>query len=554
MMRASELLPSINGEDPMNRALRPADVAFFSHGQPTIGAKADEVVVQIRSSKTDQYGRGQTRSHHRSGGDLCPVEALAALQVLQPHRWRSPEDEAPLFRYEDGTGLDREGITHFIKIAALAAGFPGELAGSHSLRKGGATAFFASTGDLERLKRYGGWSSDAVHAYLYEDHTAQKGISEGMLGTSLITLPSQKDPGVRRHPAVVPTEPQESYPGLLGVPQDELFHNSHGGSNPFSSPVATKRTSRAPRGSNTNRAFSWAPDRKVSFAVKAGAMDATDESADGGRKPAAPDRANAANLFVAAHPGLDLYQFLGVPPGATPAQVLTAYRRRSRETHPDRFATAGEDVQKAKGEEFKMLGMVREILLDPLMATQYMRWRQEQIAAKHGRGRSPVVPAGVYAKQASSFQQARSSFDRSSTPAGAGASSSGGAGREVPRKPPPLHRDILEEERKEDRPQPKPLLLQQGPRKSQGNLHRPRIRLLRAQVRSQGKHRHQEMMMGGPEDLPPHQCKKWHPRKLFQREHRQHRPSISPGRPNHTLEGAWWTICEFLASHWQMQG
>lgn len=119
---------------------------------------------------------------------------------------------------------------------------------------------------------------------------------------------------------------------------------------------------------------------------------------------------------------------------------------------------------------------------------------------------------------------------------------------------PPLHRDILEEERKEDRPQPKPLLLQQGPRKSQGNLHRPRIRLLRAQVRSQGKHRHQEMMMGGPEDLPPHQCKKWHPRKLFQREHRQHRPSISPGRPNHTLEGAWWTICEFLASHWQMQG
>ena len=200
-----------------------------------------------------------------------------------------------------------------------------------------------------------------------------------------------------------------------------------------------------------------------------------------------------------------------------------------------------------------MLGMVREILLDPLMATQYMRWRQEQIAAKHGRGRSPAVPAGVYAKQASSFQQARSSFDRSFTPAGAGASSSGGACREVPREPPPLHRDILEEERLEDRPQPKPLLLQQGPRKSQGNLHRPRIHLLRAQVRSQGKHRHQEMMMGGPEDLPPHQCKKWHPRKLLQREHRQHRPSISPGRPNHTPEGAWSTICEFLASHWQMQ-
>ena len=86
MMRASELLPQVDGSDPLNRALRPADVIF--QGKPCKGPQADEVVVQIKSSKTDQYGRGQARSHHQSGGDLCPVEVLAALQVLQPHRWR----------------------------------------------------------------------------------------------------------------------------------------------------------------------------------------------------------------------------------------------------------------------------------------------------------------------------------------------------------------------------------------------------------------------------------------------------------------------------------
>ena len=159
MMRASELLPQVDGTDPLNRALRPADVAFYREGKSCRGVHADEVVVQVKSSKNDQYGRGQARSHHRSKGDLCPVEALAAIQALFPHRWRSSEEEAPIFRLENGTGFDRESITNLVKIAALAAGFPSELAGSHSLRKGGATAFFATTGDLDRLKRFGGWTS-----------------------------------------------------------------------------------------------------------------------------------------------------------------------------------------------------------------------------------------------------------------------------------------------------------------------------------------------------------------------------------------------------------
>ena len=98
-------------------------------------------------------------------------------------------------------GLTGKG-SHISSKAALAAGFAGELAGSRSLRKGGATAFLASARDLERLKSYGGWSSDAVHAYLLWDHITQQGFFRGMLDSKLIALPSQKDPAARDHPAV----------------------------------------------------------------------------------------------------------------------------------------------------------------------------------------------------------------------------------------------------------------------------------------------------------------------------------------------------------------
>ena len=208
------------------------------------------------------------------------------MQLLQPHRWRSPQDEAPLFSYEDGSGLDREGITHYIRIiAALASGFPSELAGPHSLRKGGATAFYATTGGLERLKRYGGWTFDAVHAYIYEDHIAQHGISQGMLHAQLIPLQSQIDPQHRR--------------ALNGEDiNEQAFHSSA-------------------------RAKSWGPDRRVPFATMAG--DA-----------APPNLVNEANLFPSNHPGIDLYQIVAVEPGATPPAVLKAFRHKGRGLHPDK--------------------------------------------------------------------------------------------------------------------------------------------------------------------------------------------------------------------------
>ena len=59
-------------------------------------------------------------------------------------------------------------MSELLRLAAIAEGYPAHLIGSHSLRKGGATAMLACTDDIEQVKRFGGWKSDAVHAYLYE--------------------------------------------------------------------------------------------------------------------------------------------------------------------------------------------------------------------------------------------------------------------------------------------------------------------------------------------------------------------------------------------------
>ena len=49
----------------------------------------------------------------------------------------------------------------------------------------------ACTDDLERVKRFGEWKSDAVHAYLYADHAASKTRASDMLRSKPILSSAQ---------------------------------------------------------------------------------------------------------------------------------------------------------------------------------------------------------------------------------------------------------------------------------------------------------------------------------------------------------------------------
>ena len=76
MLRASEYLPPPNPFHRSRRVLRRCDVLFYKGGQLSDFRDADEVSIQLREAQNDQFQRGQTRSRHATGLDICPVKAL----------------------------------------------------------------------------------------------------------------------------------------------------------------------------------------------------------------------------------------------------------------------------------------------------------------------------------------------------------------------------------------------------------------------------------------------------------------------------------------------
>ncbi|CAK0900673.1 unnamed protein product [Prorocentrum cordatum] len=153
---------------------------------------ADEMVIYIKGSKTDQLNVGTVKNHYRAGTTLCPIAAMERLQAHHPQRIRGTEERLPLFRWASGTPIRRAEVQHFLTVAGLAAGLSREEIGSHSLRIGGATAMYHVTEDLSRVRRFGRWQSDAFHGYLWESHEPMKGISGKMArDTSSLTNPAK---------------------------------------------------------------------------------------------------------------------------------------------------------------------------------------------------------------------------------------------------------------------------------------------------------------------------------------------------------------------------
>merc|ERR1712086_1160302 len=62
-----------------DRVVHGEDLEAMSGGQRVTSFQgADEIVLHITGSKTDQYNVGTVRNHYRAESALCPVAALAA--------------------------------------------------------------------------------------------------------------------------------------------------------------------------------------------------------------------------------------------------------------------------------------------------------------------------------------------------------------------------------------------------------------------------------------------------------------------------------------------
>ena len=104
-----------------------------------------------------------------------------------------------LIRFANGQPVKREQIQVLLRMAAQATGQDPNRMGTHSLRIGGATALYHSQKDLQYVRRFGRWCSDAFHLYLWESHEQQKGVSSSMAAdASSLRVPREAAPAQRR--------------------------------------------------------------------------------------------------------------------------------------------------------------------------------------------------------------------------------------------------------------------------------------------------------------------------------------------------------------------
>ena len=181
MLRASEYLVQPDKHWSRERVIHGSDIVPRFEGCDSRSfSEAHEVVLYIKGSKTDQYNVGCTRNQFESNEELCPVQAMRDFERHFPERLRGTERESPIFRYQGGGWIRREHIQHYLELAAVALNIDPLRMGSHSLRIGGATSMYHSVKDLSRVQRFGRWTSNCFHDYLWENHEGVRNLARRM--------------------------------------------------------------------------------------------------------------------------------------------------------------------------------------------------------------------------------------------------------------------------------------------------------------------------------------------------------------------------------------
>ena len=163
--------------------LRESEAVSLAHADAwveTVQETGKEALyVVVRKSKTDQLSENATIVIAGCPGNrLCPVAWYylhASKRLVSPFLFHKVANGA-------GQKLAATTPCHTVKrwlgkIGVSAAGF-----GSHSLRRGGATAAAKAKVQMHVIKRHGRWASDAVYLYIVDSIEEQLGVSEAVFG------------------------------------------------------------------------------------------------------------------------------------------------------------------------------------------------------------------------------------------------------------------------------------------------------------------------------------------------------------------------------------
>ncbi len=118
------------------------------------------IQVVIKASKTDPFRQGVTIHIGPTKDQLCPVTAVLAYMG---ERGKAP---GPLFCWEDGRYLTREGFVAGVREALTAAGVEARDYAGHSFRIGAATTAARQGMQDSLIKTLGRWESAAYMRYI----------------------------------------------------------------------------------------------------------------------------------------------------------------------------------------------------------------------------------------------------------------------------------------------------------------------------------------------------------------------------------------------------
>ena len=150
----------------MDRVFKRSSVTFW-RGSTELASNfhlADNVRFVFAKTKN---GGGETRTVWIMNHDLCPIKALISMFQKNP----TVAGSDALFSWPSSTTRLSKGVTYsdillLLKQAALALGTDPKEIGTHSLRRGGCTAYLMAGASYAQCKLYGRWRSDCVREYV----------------------------------------------------------------------------------------------------------------------------------------------------------------------------------------------------------------------------------------------------------------------------------------------------------------------------------------------------------------------------------------------------
>ena len=146
-------MPDQGDFDP-NCHLSVSDIALSKESAPWF------FVVNVKRSKTDQFGAGAEVILGATGSAVCPVAALLDILTVRG------ENPGPLFMAEGGRPLRRSGFVQHVQAALAASGLPSLNFNGHSFRIGAATSASVAMVPESTIKVLGRWKSQAYQRYI----------------------------------------------------------------------------------------------------------------------------------------------------------------------------------------------------------------------------------------------------------------------------------------------------------------------------------------------------------------------------------------------------